>query len=710
MEVVDHELIPYKEGFTLKLYLDPSLLEFSKELTELEKNSTSSLNQSINEYIARRFSSIKIYSCKVIIGTMIITTLSLHTDDKSIVLAVDNTYTVVAGDTLSQIARQFNITVTELRNYNQLQSDQIVVGQTLKIPGLGQSEVIELFGQDRYDTSVAISKHGWSNQANAIVLGRGDIAIDALTASVLAKKHESPLLLTRSNQIPKSVIDEISRLKPKTIYIAGGTVAVSESIVADLKNRGYQVIRVSGQDRYDTSVQMAKQINNKTEVILTTGDANSPDALAVAPYAGVSQIPIVFTRRDQVPGSVAQYIRENQIKKVTIIGGENAVSKGVINQLQNLGVSQVERIAGANRYATSVQIAEKFKGSLTSSSVYIASGQSYIDALPASALAARNKAPIILTARDSLPADVNNWFTTNKANLRQIAVLGGTSVIANQVRDQLRGKPATVDPPTAIPTQEVAPTVQFYTVRSGDTLSAIANRFGTTVNSIRQLNNLTSDMIQIGQVLRVSVEGSSDSLQKTITYTSHTVRSGDNLWNLAIQYGVPMNELMQVNGLNHNSHLFIGQVLQVPVHHIPVKPVVSARHGELLDWWSEARYVFSTGKTATITDFQTGRQFQVRHTMGGNHADSEPVTAQDAQIMREIWGGSFSWTPRAIIVEVDGRRLAAAMHSFPHGDQVIRDNNYNGHFCIHFLNSQRHSDGLIQDTMQTQVHIAAGTR
>jgi LysM repeat protein len=236
-------------------------------------------------------------------------------------------------------------------------------------------------------------------------------------------------------------------------------------------------------------------------------------------------------------------------------------------------------------------------------------------------------------------------------------------------------------------------------------------KFNTTVDTVKQLNQLTRDQISIGQMLKIPGSSSGESSlvqEKTITYTSHTVRSGDNIWNLAIKFGVPMNELLQVNNLTHNSQLQIGQMLTIPNHHIPVKPVVSSKHGELLDWWSEARYVFSTGKTATITDFQTGRQFNVKHTMGGNHADSEPLTAQDAQIMREIWGGSFSWTPRAIIVEVDGRKLAAAMHSYPHGDHVIKGNNYNGHFCIHFLNSQRHSDGLVQDSMQVQVKKAAG--
>ncbi|MCL7746724.1 LysM peptidoglycan-binding domain-containing protein [Halalkalibacter alkaliphilus] len=292
-------------------------------------------------------------------------------------------------------------------------------------------------------------------------------------------------------------------------------------------------------------------------------------------------------------------------------------------------------------------------------------------------------------------------FNTTAAALRQANNLTSDMIFVGQVLT-ING--------TSTPSNSQATSTTAYTVVAGDTLFLIANRFNTTVNALRQANNLTSDTIRVGQVLTIPSAGGTPSNNQAVTKTetTHTVRSGDTMWGISLQYGIPFNELLSFNNMSDRSTLSVGQTIRVPVYHVPIRPVVSERHGELLDWWTEARYVFSTGKVATITDFDTGRTFQVRHTMGGNHADSEPLTARDAQIMREIWGGSYSWTPRAIIVEVDGRKLAAAMHSFPHGDQVIRDNNYNGHFCIHFLNSQRHNDGQVQESMQTQVIRAAG--
>ena len=96
-----------------------------------------------------------------------------------------------------------------------------------------------------------------------------------------------------------------------------------------------------------------------------------------------------------------------------------------------------------------------------------------------------------------------------------------------------------------------------YTVRSGDTLWLLANRYGTTVDAIKRLNGLTGDMLQIGQVLRIPVS-------QTQQYITYTVRSGDTLWLLANRYGTTVDAIMKLNGLS-SDNLSIGQVLRIPV-------------------------------------------------------------------------------------------------------------------------------------------------
>lgn len=96
-----------------------------------------------------------------------------------------------------------------------------------------------------------------------------------------------------------------------------------------------------------------------------------------------------------------------------------------------------------------------------------------------------------------------------------------------------------------------------YTVRSGDTLWLLANRYGTTVDEIKRLNGLTSDMLQIGQVLRIP-------LPQSQQYFEYTVRSGDTLWLLANRYGTTVDAIKKLNGL-YSDDLSIGQVLRIPV-------------------------------------------------------------------------------------------------------------------------------------------------
>jgi len=199
-----------------------------------------------------------------------------------------------------------------------------------------------------------------------------------------------------------------------------------------------------------------------------------------------------------------------------------------------------------------------------------------------------------------------------------------------------------------------------------------------------------------------------ESESNTVSYNSYTIKSGDTIWDLSIQFGVTMSELLEVNNLTMNSILYVGQKIKVPVHKIPVKEPVSEKYGEYLDWWTEAQYVFPIGKVATVTDFKTGKSFKVKRTIGAFHADCEPLTAEDAAIIKEIWGGTYSWKERAVIVNVDGRRIAASMASMPHDIEYITDNNFNGHFDIHFKNSTRHKDGLISENHQKQIKVAAG--
>lgn len=126
---------------------------------------------------------------------------------------------------------------------------------------------------------------------------------------------------------------------------------------------------------------------------------------------------------------------------------------------------------------------------------------------------------------------------------------------------------------------------------------------------------------------------------------------------------------------------------------------------ELIDWAS-ADAIFPRYTTALVTDVDTGISYTVYRMGGHNHADVEPLTAADTAKMLQTYGGAWSWGRRAVIVTVNGRRIAASTNGMPHGGQTIYNNNMNGQVCIHFLNSHTHGSDRVDENHQAMVQKA----
>lgn len=110
----------------------------------------------------------------------------------------------------------------------------------------------------------------------------------------------------------------------------------------------------------------------------------------------------------------------------------------------------------------------------------------------------------------------------------------------------------------------------------------------------------------------------------------------------------------------------------------------------MLDWFKGGSDWLHKGARFTITDVKTGLSFRARRFGGWYHADSEPITASDTAIMKRIAGGKWSWNRRAIWVTYSGKTVAASMHCMPHMSNPTPSNQFDGHFCVHLLNSKVH--------------------
>ncbi len=124
-----------------------------------------------------------------------------------------------------------------------------------------------------------------------------------------------------------------------------------------------------------------------------------------------------------------------------------------------------------------------------------------------------------------------------------------------------------------------------------------------------------------------------------------------------------------------------------------------------LDWRSNDGLI-PKGATITIKDIASGLTFRAKRWSGYNHLDAEPLSSEDAAIMKKIGGGVYSWNRRAILVKYDGVVYAASMNTMPHEEKTISGNNYDGHFCIHFYKSKTHGSNKIDAAHQNAVERA----
>ncbi|MGX1192106.1 cell wall-binding repeat-containing protein [Metabacillus sp. SLBN-84] len=261
-------------------------------------------------------------------------------------------------------------------------------------------------GENRFDTSVALADE-WL-ESDVAVLATGRNYPDALSATPLAVKHEAPLLLTDTKAVPTKVLAKLKDLGVTKVYLIGGTGVISADVETQLKNNGVKtIVRIAGNDRYETSVKVAKEVGVDGGIVVASGE-NYPDALSIAPVAGIIGAPILLTRSADLPGVVKTYVKTAGADYSIVAGGSSVVSAKAAASLPDM-----TRLGGSNRYTTNTQIVDYAfeEGIYDMDYPFIATGADFPDALSASALAAGWSNGIILT-------DPNEPKTTTKETVQ----------------------------------------------------------------------------------------------------------------------------------------------------------------------------------------------------------------------------------------------------------------------------------------------------
>lgn len=186
-------------------------------------------------------------------------------------------------------------------------------------------------------------------------------------------------------------------------------------------------------------------------------------------------------------------------------------------------------------------------------------------------------------------------YTVKKGDsLWKIANKYNTTVEKLKNANNLKTNTLSVGQKLVIPSISVSPEVSdTYIVQKGDSLWSIANKFNMTVSELKNLNNLTNNLLSIGQVLKIKDSSNNGE-------TTYTVQKGDSLWVIANKYDITTEELKSYNNLTSNL-LSIGQVLKIPQGKTSTENIYTVKKGDSL-WTIANRYNTTVEKIKVLNN------------------------------------------------------------------------------------------------------------
>ena len=285
--------------------------------------------------------------------------------------------------------------------------------------------ITRLAGADRIDTADAISQTSFpaTGSANAVVLARADTFPDALAGTPLAAAKSAPLLLTGSASLDPRTQAEIQRvLTPgKTVFLLGGSAALSPTIASALGALGYAIVRFDGIDRFDTAMRIARDgLNNPTNLFVADG-LNFPDALGAGAAAAKQGGAVLLSAGSSPVAITSSYISTRPSLSLTTVGGPAAAA-----------YPAGQAVVGVDRYDTSAQLAARFFA--TPGTIGLASGTNFPDALAGGAHIARFSGPMLLTDPNALPTVIQAYLTAKASSIVAGFLYGGTNAVSDSVR------------------------------------------------------------------------------------------------------------------------------------------------------------------------------------------------------------------------------------------------------------------------------------
>lgn len=323
-----------------------------------------------------------------------------------------------AGTATTDDDGRFGFDISDVSSFEYQLRSKVTPAADAAVSNVGLVTAIRRFaGADRYVTAAAVSRGSFPGSADDVFIVTGQNWPDALGAGAAAAEVDGPVLPVQASNIPGPILDELDRLKPRRAWVVGGTSAVTDTVIDGLRERGIDVERVSGEDRYSTAAAVAAKFFVAPAGAYYVSGANYADALGGGAAAAKRGWPLLLTALDSVPAATPVVGRER-----IALGGTAAISDAVVAQLQ------ARRVAGGDRFATAAATA--LDAFTTASTIHLATGLNFPDALAGTVAAARDNAPLLLTRSDCVAQTINDAAKTLGGVSR--VVLGGTAVVSDQ--------------------------------------------------------------------------------------------------------------------------------------------------------------------------------------------------------------------------------------------------------------------------------------
>ncbi|MEU9408690.1 cell wall-binding repeat-containing protein [Streptomyces sp. NPDC048281] len=300
-----------------------------------------------------------------------------------------------------------------------------------------------VWGADANGTVVASSRWSWNTvgqsqagllDAKSAVLLNQDDSADAPTATALAGKRQGPVLLSSKTGLSTAVQNELKRTLKKgaNVWMVGGTSVLTTNVSTQLRNLGYVPKRVSGTDRYDTSVKAAKTVTTSPAYVFLASGTDYQAALPAAAAAGAdgtgSAGSVVLTNGKSLTASVKSYLNSLDPAKTMVItvgsDAKYALTHGSFSKWPS--TYYYYPVTGANSEALSVALA-KFWWT-TPSQVALAYAGSWRDGVSAGS-AMNIYGPVLWTSRPALSDEVKSYLLRESAGTQAAMAFGDTGSV-----------------------------------------------------------------------------------------------------------------------------------------------------------------------------------------------------------------------------------------------------------------------------------------